>query len=339
MEQKISCLFPLAARPDPSTHLATEPLPLFQIIHSSLRCSLLSQGKISRRRLRQLESIHLIREQRQTGKQDLVYNARPFVLCGIPLRPLPKDQLAYKRRNGKFFLHIVAHPDFGVPFGQDRLIPIWVATLALRQKNRVVHFATADEMLAFFRLPKDGRYYRRLVQGFQRLFAATIFFGTEDKADSGQLIDWARFHFFDQLRLWFSDGAGESEHMSRESRNTITLSEEFYQEIDEHRIPVEREVVIALAGSPGVLDFYIWIAWRTWTLNHEQTRIPLFSPGGLHEQLGCCLPAEERFFRRTIRRWLRVIRAHWPQCPAALSHDGHVLILNSSKPSPAVHAI
>lgn len=86
---------------------ATEPLPLSQIIPSCV--------KISRRRLRQLESIHLIREQRQTGKQELLFNARPFVLCGIPLRPLREDQLAYKRQNGKFFLHIVAHPDFGVP--------------------------------------------------------------------------------------------------------------------------------------------------------------------------------------------------------------------------------
>jgi hypothetical protein len=294
---------------------------------------------ITKRRLKQVESICLVREQRASGRQELAFNARPFVLCGIPLRPLPKGQLVYKRRNGKFFLHVVAHPDFGVPFGQDRLIPIWVATLALRQKNRVVHFGTAAEMLDFFRLPKDGRYYRRLVQGFQRLFAATIFFGTDDRADARRLIDRARFHFFDELRLWFSDAAAECGHLSRDSGNTITLSEDFYKEIDEHRIPVEREVVIALAGSPGVLDFYIWMAWKTWTLNHDQTRIPLFSPGGLREQLGCCLPAEERFFRRTIRRWLRVIRAHWPQCPAALSQDGHCLVLNSSKRSPAIRAV
>jgi hypothetical protein len=36
-------------------------------------------------------------------------------------------------------------------------------------------------MLDFFRLSKDGRHYRRIVQGFQRIFAATIFFGTEDQ--------------------------------------------------------------------------------------------------------------------------------------------------------------
>lgn len=328
MEQKATCLFPIPARANPTPRPDAELVPISQIAPSCI--------KVSQRRLRQLESISLIREQRQTGHQELAFNARPFVLCGIPLRPLPKDQLIYKRQNGKFSLHIVAHPDYGLPFGQDRLIPIWVATLALRQKSRTIRFGTAAEMLDFFRMPKDGRYYRRLIAGFQRLFSATIFFGTGEAPGNARFVDWARFHFFDQLQLWFVDSGELACAASTHCKNTITLSESFYKEIDEHRIPVEQEIVIALSGSPGALDFYIWIAWKTWTLNQEQTRIPLFSYGGLRDQLGCCLPSEERFFRRTIRRWLRIIRAHWPQCPATLSHDGHHLVLNSSRQSPAI---
>lgn len=41
---------------------------------------------ITKRRLKQLEAIQLIREQRRAGKQNLALNASPFVLCGIPLR-------------------------------------------------------------------------------------------------------------------------------------------------------------------------------------------------------------------------------------------------------------
>jgi hypothetical protein len=48
-------------------------------------------------------------------------------------------------------------------------------------KNRTVHFESAAQMLAFFRLAKDGRYYRRMVQGFQRIFASTTFFGTDNQ--------------------------------------------------------------------------------------------------------------------------------------------------------------
>ena len=211
--------------------------------------------RVSKRRLKHLEAIQFIREQRDNGKQEVAFHARPFVLCGIPLRPLPKDQLAYKRRNGKFFLQIIGHPDFGLPFGQDRLIPIWVATLALRQKSRTIRFRSAAQILDFFRLPKDGRYYRRIAQGFQRIFAATIFFGTEDQPAGNHLIDWARFHFFDQIHLWFTEGKSFGSDSACHDRNTITLSEAFYCEIDQHRLPIEREVVIALANSPGVLDF------------------------------------------------------------------------------------
>lgn len=231
------------------------------------------------------------------------------------------------------------HYETTVPFGQDRLVPIWVATLALRQKSRTVHFDSAAQMLEFFRLAKDGRYYRRMVQGFQRIFASTIFFGTQDQPAGSHVIDWARFHFFDQVHLWFTEDATSSSTSTSagDHSNTITLSEAFYTEIDEHRIPMEREIVIALANSPGVLDFYIWIAWKSWVLKTAKAHVPLFSPGGLKEQLGCQVHAEGRFLRRKINQWLRVIRAHWPQCPAEISANGQSLVVSSSRAFPALH--
>jgi len=194
-------------------------------------------------------------------------------------------------------------------------------------------------MLEFFRLAKDGRYYRRMVQGFQRIFASTIFFGTEDQPGGSRLIDWARFHFFDELHLWFTEDAKSSFVSTADHSNTITLSEAFYTEIDQHRIPIEREIVIALANSPGVLDFYLWIAWKSWVVKSAKAYVPLFSPGGLKEQLGCQIHAEDRFLRRRINHWLRVIRAHWPECPAEISTDGQGLIISSSKASPALHPV
>jgi len=64
--------------------------------------------------------------------------------------------------------------------------------------------------------------------------------------------------------------------------------------------PIEREVVIALANSPGVLNFYVWIAWKSWVLTGGKvsSSIPLFAPGGLREQLGCRIHPEDRFLRR-----------------------------------------
>jgi hypothetical protein len=74
----------------------------------------------------------------------------------------------YARHNGHFLLEVTAHPRFGLPYGQDRLIPIRVATLAVLQKSRLVHFESAAQILEFFHLPKDGPHYPRMVEAFQR---------------------------------------------------------------------------------------------------------------------------------------------------------------------------
>jgi Plasmid encoded RepA protein len=296
--------------------------------------SILPKLQITTRRLRKLETICLIREQRETGKQELAYNARPFVLCGIPVRRPPRDQLAYLRRNGNFLLEITGHPRYGLPYGQDRLIPIWIATLAIRQKSRVVYFRSAAEMLEFFHMTKDGRHYRRIVEGFQRVFAATIFFGTDDQPGRSEMIDRSRFNFFERMRLWFS--GVESGQADDRADNVVTLSHAFYQECNQHRIPVEREVVAALANAPGVLDFYIWLVWKTWSLRGRTARIPLLGPGSLTEQLGNAPYAVERTFRLTISRWLRVVKGLWPQCPAGISEDGHTLIVTSAQKDSAI---
>jgi hypothetical protein len=300
--------------------------------------SLLSGNRISKRKLRQVESIHLIREQRENRTQQLAFHARPFVLCGLPLRRPPESQLVHTRHSGNFFLHITARPDYGLPYGQDRLIPIWVATLALQQKNRTIHFASAAQMLDFFRLPKDGPHYLRLVGGFQRIFAATIFFGTDKNPTGAKLIDFSRFHFFDHMRLWFNSNPATHESNSELHENAVTLSESFYDEIDQHRIPVEREAIACFAHAPGTLDFYIWLVWKSWTVNGTQVRIPLFGPHGLGEQLGAADYSKDRFFRRKLRHWLRHVKIIWPECPAAIADDGQALVVRSSKRSPAIHA-
>jgi hypothetical protein len=80
----------------------------------SFRCPL-PELRITKLRLKQLDAIQLVREQRDSRTQEVSYNARPFVLCGLPLRRPPAHELVYTRRNGSFVLEITAHPRFGLP--------------------------------------------------------------------------------------------------------------------------------------------------------------------------------------------------------------------------------
>ena len=67
---------------------------------------------VTKQTLKKLEAIQMVREQQERHNQDIAYHARPCVLCGLPLRQPPADQLIYTRRNGRFLLEITAQPSF-----------------------------------------------------------------------------------------------------------------------------------------------------------------------------------------------------------------------------------
>ena len=150
---------------------------------------------ISKQRIHQIEGIELVRTKREQGNQSLCFSSRPFVLCGLPVRKLREGELLYERRNGQFVLQVTGHRDFGVPFGQDRIVPIFLATLAVRQKSQVIRFKTASEMLETFGMDKGGKEYRRLVAAFERIFGATMFFGTDSVSARAKVVQPSRFNF------------------------------------------------------------------------------------------------------------------------------------------------
>ena len=285
---------------------------------------------VSKRKLQRVEAIEMSRAADTPRPQQLVYSSRPFVLCGLPVKRPAKGILLHERRNGKFNLQITGHPKYGLPFGQDRLIPIWVATLALRQNDRFISFKSAAEILETFGLPKDGPHYRRLVDGFQRIFGATIFFGTNEEQGPVSTYEGARFHFFDRMKVWYTKHLDQQQLPTEDFQNQILLSENFWNELKRHPIPINLEAVKILANAPAELDFYTWLVWRSWTAKKE-TRIPLSGDSGLIRQLGISEKTVAREFRRQIKRWLTHIKAVdiWPDCPAVL--DGDTLILQHSK--------
>jgi hypothetical protein len=175
---------------------------------------------ISKQKLERARGIEVVRIKREQRTQDLCFSSRPFVLCGLPVRRLPKDQLLYERRNGRFLLQITGHPEFGVPFGQDRLVPIFLATLAVQQKSQTIRFRTAAEMLESFGMHTGGKEYRRLVGAFERIFGATIFFGTDTLSGKATMIQRSRFNFMREAQIWYSRAGNTliSERYLRSSR-------------------------------------------------------------------------------------------------------------------------
>jgi hypothetical protein len=285
---------------------------------------------LSHRKLQQAEKITLIRENRDSRNQSICFASRPFVLCGLPVRRLPKGQLLYERQNGRFTLQVTGHPEFGVPFGQDRIVPIFLATMAVREQSPVLRFKSAAQMLETFGMQKGGKEYRRLIQAFERIFGATIFFGTHEERPKARVISKGRFNFLREAKLWYSRDV-DTIAIGEEFENEIVLSDEFYREINAHRIPTDLEAVKLLISSPAVLDLFMWLSYRSFTAKGEE-RIPLFGPSGLTAQLGSVEYARPRKFRERLEQWLDSIRQIWPQCRAHIASDGSALVIKAGTP-------
>jgi len=281
---------------------------------------------ISKRRMRKVESISCVRLNRENARQNLGFSSRPFVVCGLPLKRPPPGCLLHERRNGQFVLQVTGHPSYGLPWGQDRLIPIFLATLAIRQQSARITFGSAAEMLDTFGLRQGGSQYRRLVASFQRIFGATIFFGTDVQRERAAVVHRARFNFMTEARIWYSKDFDQM-LLPGDCQNMIVLSDEFHREILSHPIPTDLEAAKALSSSPAALDLFMWLSYRCFTARGRE-RVPLFGDFGLVSQLGSSDYARPRKFREKLDGWLGLVRAMWPACPASIDAGGTGLLVD-----------
>jgi len=66
------------------------------------------------------------------------FNSRPFILGARPERKPAAGEMLYEWRNGDFVLQISGHPNHGLPFGQDHIVPIYLTTCP--QQNQTIRF-------------------------------------------------------------------------------------------------------------------------------------------------------------------------------------------------------
>jgi Plasmid encoded RepA protein len=302
--------------------------------------------KVSKRVQKRVEGIERIRLERAEEKQKLGYLARPFILCGLPFKP-QKDQSTYKRVNGNEVLEIIASPDYGLPYGADMQVLVWVSTLAVLQMKenegkcpRVIKFRSGADFLKAFDLPLDGASYKRARDRFLRIFYSTFYWGEK----GGKRERMMRVHFFDQIDLWFSKDINTDTLPGNEFENKIVLSEAFAADLERHHPPIEIAAVATWSDKPAQLYFYLWLVFRCY-LAEARSEIPLMGRSSVFEQCGGQGyegESGERNWTKKVTKWLDGVHAAWPQCPAkidigrsgrkCLIIEGHAQAIHDRKP-------
>jgi hypothetical protein len=213
----------------------------------------------------------------------------------------------------------IAASDGGtLPFGQDRLVPLLLATEAVHWNSRTISLGPAYAILKRFGIAANGRDYLRLAHRFRRVFSVTLNVRSTVEPHPEQ-----QYRIVEHQRLWF-DARGAQSRFD----NVVTLSHGFWNELQTHRVCFPFQAARQLLASPGSLDLYLWLVYRAARVRQGRfAKVPLFGTSGLAGHFGSAEYSQPRDFRNKLRAWLRRIREVWPECPALFSSAGNELLV------------
>ena len=249
--------------------------------------------------------------------------ARIFVQTTLP-HSIPRRH-EFVRVNGRYSLHLVAPPSTGLPFGSyPRLILAWLNTEALRSQSPKLHLGpTLSSFMHKLDLtPVTGKRgtTQRLGDQLHRLLSTSIRC-TNSHEVQGQVECLGYTMAHEQHLDW---SPPDPSHCPRWS-STVTLSDEFFQEITTNAVPVDLRALRALKASPMALDTYTWLTYRMSYLS-KPTLVPWES---LRFQFGSAY-SRLRDFKRHFLTSLVAVLAVYPE--ARVSQHAQGLLLQPSPP-------
>ncbi len=230
---------------------------------------------------------------------------------------LPRSRVAgtvFERSNGNSIIRIESGAlmlggklkDQPLPYGtHPRLVMVYISSEAIRNKSRVVEVGGSTR--AFLRRlgisegggPRGGlTTFRRQMQA---LVACRLTLGySMDGHDTTIYVK--PIHRFD---AWLQ----HDENQTTLWPGVMELSQEFYESLKEHAVPLDHRALGALKHSALALDIYCWLAHRLYRIrNHDGL---FLSWANLQEQFGQEYNVRKDFTKE-LRKLLRQVKAVYP---------------------------
>lgn len=258
----------------------------------------------------------------------LTFMARAMVMATLP-HSKPKG-LIFQRKNGDYTLTMKADPQFGLPYGSlPRLLLAWMTREAKRKHSPVLMLGkTFSEFLRRLNLSQSGGKRgdaTRLREQMLRLFTTNISCIYQNNQEG--VFKGDNFLVTRSFELWWNPLKNQSTELLENS--TITLAQDFFDELVERPIPVDFRVLHALRRSPLQIDIYVWLTYRfsflkrptfiSWSMLKNQ-----FGSDYANNQMGL------RDFKKQFLKALHVVTVIYHE--AKVENQEHGLMLRPSAP-------
>ena len=168
----------------------------------------------------------------------------------------------------------------------------------------------------------NGQQLKALKDQLARLAASTVRMGIMEEGRAVQV----NTQIVSAFDLWFPKQADQRVLWP----STVRLSEEYFQSLGRHAVPLDHRAVAALASSSMALDTYVWLAQRLHRVPPGKPQFIAWATA--YEQFGQGF-ARVRDFRRQFLQTLAHVKSAYPSAHIAADEQG--LTLEHSPPPVA----
>ena len=264
--------------------------------------------------------------------RDVGYAHAVMMQCFLPQRPIANRE--YETSHGRASLLIeagqIAHPNrprkwikCDVPSGpKPRLILPYIVGEAIRNGSPEIDLGRSlRKFMSRLGIPITGHNGKALTAQIQNVAAAHIAIGewTDDAVHThgGRLAK--------RLSFWLERDSDQRTFWTP----TMTLSNEFFEVIQQHRVPIDTSHLARFARSPRRMDLYAWLSYRT-------PRIPpgKRQPVSLRALWSVFAPDIARFahFKNRLKSDLEAIGEVYPHFKTDIDDNSDILWLQRSRP-------
>lgn len=265
--------------------------------------------------------IDLASEMLDAGDGEITYLYSGFAMLSFPYRELKSVDDVWERRNGAYTMIVEpgivpeanGSKKYGVPFGsRARIIMCFLQTEAVKNQSRVVSLGNSmtDWMRRMGIEGRGGWNMKTIRDQTMRISACRLTVGFQTgKGENGFI---HRNVVSGMINL--PKAEGKQGWLLEE---TAELSEDFYNQLRDHPLPVEENAIKLISNSAMTIDIYVWLAYRLHTLNNSTS----IKRDALHAQFGS-MYAQPRQFWVHFRKSLEEALAVYPGAKVDILKDG-----------------
>ena len=258
-------------------------------------------------------------EQGGKGPKKLIFSARLFSVCGMPIHrqvkimidpetneKVEQEILIWEKQAGHYKFTIEASPKHGLPFGvYARYIQIWIDTEILKRRaefeanpqNMLFELGeTLNEFIRKIDASEQGYVRKQIAEQWIRLAKSAF----QLDVVSGKTKSEPGYAFAPERLFQWEKGNEDA------LKSLVYINKNYIKEVLAHRVPLDFEIIKDLQGSALGLDFYRWLAYRAFTL-----KAPLYLT---HEDLVgqfCSTQKDARQTVKELKKFLKRIKKKW----------------------------